>query len=174
MRMIRILLAAATCAALACPAQAAYRPAPHVGAGAYIYVDDGTRDDEERSESREELDRLESIASGRVSIAPATSAGWIAKRNIAANTFELRTKLTLPRSIAPEDVASIYAVFSDAVDPSTVEITYSEEMTELSIKARAAMFETTDKAELLALALERSDGAVLLQRLRVGVKGLIR
>lgn len=112
-------------------------------------------------------------ADGVVTVVPPSPKEWTASRDIAAGTFEMSAPLSLPRSIAPQDVASVRAIFNDKADRSSISTTVSEEMDSVLIEGRAAQFAPLGRVELIQFVVEREDGTVLAQDLSIGLRAAL-
>lgn len=112
-------------------------------------------------------------ADGVVTIAPPSPSEWTASRDIASGTFEMSAPISLPYSIAPQDVASIRAIFNEKADASSISTTIVGDMERVYIIGRAASFAPLGKVELVQIVLERVDGRILAQDLSVGLRSAL-
>lgn len=125
-----------------------------------------------RYSSRADEEYYETAAAGRITIVPPTVHGWSGTSDLGAGTFEMTAPIRLPDTIVSGDVASIRAVFSDAVDRATISVDVDEDVTELRLSGTVAEFAPFGDIALRMIVLEKDTGLTLIQRMDIALSAV--
>ena len=142
---------------------------PHYDPSLNIWIDLEEDDDED------DTGRIpyEPQASGVVTLVPFSPSRWTASVDLGENAFEMAAPLSLPVTIRSADVASIRAIFSEAVDGGSVDTIVGDDFGTLYVSGRPVRFGRLSEVELVQMILERVDGVILVQNLKVGLRHFI-
>jgi hypothetical protein len=108
-------------------------------------------------------------ADGVVYVVPGSPGEWSRSVDVGAGTFRLGAPLFLPPIVRSPDLAQIRAIYNEAVDARTVDVTLDRERTNLSTGGRIRPGYGLGEVGLLQIVVERADGRVFVQDLDIGL-----